>query len=143
MQKNGVHSDYDATQEIFNNLDENTQKCTFLLQGTYTAQEIQGILSSADFILAERLHGSIMAINTATPFKSIAYMPKVNGVLDLAKLNDHMISMNDFLSGKYETKTIELIKSSVKINEKLILSRDEARNRANENFSSLKNIYNV
>lgn len=138
MQRNGTHNDHEAAQEIFNSLDADSQSHTFILQGLYTAQEVQGILSNSDFILAERLHGSIMAINTATPFMSIAYMPKVNGVLNLANLNNHMITMEDFLSGEYETKTFEFIKSEAK--KDLLASRDQAKALAYKNIEHLKNI---
>ncbi|WP_062059822.1 polysaccharide pyruvyl transferase family protein [Cellvibrio sp. OA-2007] len=101
MQRNNNHDDLSAIESIYSKLSPDTKSRTHKLFGRYSAKEIQGIISKADFVLAERLHGSIMAINTNTPVMSIAYMPKVNGVLELAKLTDRLIPMNNFIDGNF------------------------------------------
>lgn len=140
MQRNGTHNDHEAALDIFNSLDLESQKHTFVLQGTYAANEIQGVLSRSHFILAERLHGSIMAINTGTPFASIAYMPKVDGVLSLAKLNDRKVTMEDFLSGIYKSRAINFIQFAEQDSEKLLASMKNAKSEARRIFKQLKDI---
>jgi polysaccharide pyruvyl transferase CsaB len=101
MQRNDNHDDLTAIEAIYASLSENAKARAYILNGIYSAKEIQGVISKADFILAERLHGSIMAINTNTPVLSIAYMPKVVGVLELANQQDKILSMPNFLDGKF------------------------------------------
>lgn len=107
MQRNNSHDDLSAINEIFAGLSEATKKRTRILANNYNAKEVQGVLSKADFVLAERLHGSIMALNTGTPFMGIAYMPKVVGVLELAGLQKNIINFDLFLSGEAMEKIIE------------------------------------
>lgn len=107
MQRNNSHDDLSAINEIFAGLSEATKKRTRILAKNYNAKEVQGVLSKADFVLAERLHGSIMALNTGTPFMGIAYMPKVVGVLALAGLQKNIINFDSFLSGEAMEEIIE------------------------------------
>lgn len=61
--------------------------------------EIYSAIQHADFIIAEKLHATIMAIIAMKPFVSISYMPKVEGVLLDAGLGDRLIKMDEFLAG--------------------------------------------
>lgn len=113
MQRNNNHDDLFAINSIVSNLDEDTKKRISILEQRYTAKEVQGVLGKANFIFAERLHGSIMALNTNVPFMSIAYMPKVVGVLELAKLQHNIISYESFLSGDFIQKVLSTAKEQV------------------------------
>lgn len=111
MQRDDDHDDLRAIRLITGSLSSSAQARSSVLQGLYTAQETQGILGEADFILAERLHGAIMALNTGTPFLGVSYMPKVAGVLELAQLQSRIIAMEDFLSGAYLAPAVSQMKS--------------------------------
>jgi polysaccharide pyruvyl transferase CsaB len=139
MQRHNDHDDLSAIEMIYARLSETTKTRTHLLRGQYSAKEIQGIIGEADCVLAERLHGSIMAINTDRPVLSIAYMPKVVGVLELAKLEDKIIRNEDFLSGSFLDKALEFYKRHDQLK-----STDESishpRLDAARNFSCLQAI---
>lgn len=52
------------------------------IDGVYGPRETLGILGRADAVLAERLHGAIMAVAAAVPVFAIGYMPKVTRLFD-------------------------------------------------------------
>jgi polysaccharide pyruvyl transferase WcaK-like protein len=138
MQRNESHDDLSAINSIRAGLSEGTQKRTFTLRGHYSAKEIQGVLSKADSVLAERLHGSIMAINTNTPVLGIAYMPKVVGVLELANLESRIISNADFLSGEFQTVAFEFYSRAIDSRSVLTDGLSHPRLLAIGNFTQLR-----
>tara|TARA_R100000656_G_scaffold82155_1_gene60127 strand:+ start:91 stop:1254 length:1164 start_codon:yes stop_codon:yes gene_type:complete len=138
MQRHECHDDLGAIERIYSNLSPEAQNKTYKLCGLYNAKEIQGIISKADCVLAERLHGSIMAINTNTPVMSIAYMPKVAGVLKLAGLQNRIISNDDFLSGNFLSKTLLFYKQSAAA--QLNSIKQHPRLLAKQNFKHLHHI---
>lgn len=110
MQRSNHHDDLSAINLILGRLSHTARERVCVLQGIYNAKEVQGVLSMASVVLAERLHGSIMALNTHTPVMSIAYMPKVTGVLELANLQDNLIDYGSFLSGNSQQQIIETLR---------------------------------
>lgn len=139
MQRNNNHDDLSAIETIYAGLSEHTKSCAHKLIGVYNAKEIQGVISKADFVLAERLHGSIMAINTNTPVLSIAYMPKVVGVLELAKLEDRIINNADFLSGKFQDRAFEFYSRFIE-SQSMMDSFTHPRLLAESNFKQLRKL---
>ena len=140
MQRNDSHDDLAAIETIYSKLSENAKSRAFILRGRYNAKEIQGIISKSNFVLAERLHGSIMAINTNTPVMSIAYMPKVNGVLELANLDNRIISNKDFLSGVFLDKVFNFSKRPLHQNPTAESAQPHPRLDAVKNFHQLQMI---
>lgn len=124
MQRHNIHDDLSVIHDIYTELSEPTRQRTSILKNYYTAKEVQGVLSKANFVLAERLHGSIMALNTGTPFMGIAYMPKVVGVLELAGLQENIINFYAFLSGESMQMMIATAGNAIK---------DKNNNRATDN----------
>lgn len=140
MQRNNNHDDLSAIETIYSVLSENAKNRAHILRGLYSAKEIQGIISKADAVLAERLHGSIMAINTNTPVLSIAYMPKVVGVLELAKLEDRIINNADFLSGEFQDRAFEFCNRFIESQAMMIDSFTHPRLLAEANFKQLRKL---
>jgi polysaccharide pyruvyl transferase CsaB len=139
MQRDDDHDDLRAIQAIVTSLSSSAQSRISILQGVYTAQEVQGILGNADFILAERLHGAIMALNTSTPFVGISYMPKVAGVLELAQLQNRIVAMEDFLSGAYLEHAVMQMRSDLS-GLSVELGRDSIAILADKNFKLLRTL---
>lgn len=142
MQRNNNHDDLFAINSIVSNLDDNAKERISILERHYTAKEVQGILGKANFIFAERLHGSIMALNTSVPFMSIAYMPKVVGVLELAKLQDNIISYESFLSGDFLQKAVSTAREKINGEHPSNLFERTDLDIAHLNFAYLKNLAN-
>lgn len=140
MQRNDSHDDLSAIDTIYAGLSEQAKSRAHRLRGIYNAKEIQGIISKANAVLAERLHGSIMAINTNTPVLSIAYMPKVVGVLELAKLEERIIANADFLSGAFQDRAFAFLKSHIEPQSLLSTSFMHPKLLAEQNFKQLKQL---
>lgn len=140
MQRNNNHDDLSAIDTIYAGLSANTQSRAHRLRGIYNAKEIQGIISKANAVFAERLHGSIMAINTNTPVMSIAYMPKVVGVLELAKLEDRIISNQDFLSGEFLDRAFGAVRSIIESQSTLSNGFMHPKLLAEKNFKHVKQL---
>ncbi len=140
MQRHDIHDDLSAIHEIYAGLSEATRQRTRILKNNYTAKEVQGVLSKADFVLAERLHGSIMALNTETPFMGIAYMPKVVGVLDLAGLQENIVAFDAFLSGESIPAIIATAREAIARKNNRLNTKNEKLNNANTNFIKLADL---
>ncbi|MBK8187796.1 MAG: polysaccharide pyruvyl transferase family protein [Cellvibrio sp.] len=106
------------------------------MEGRYSAKEVQGVIGRSNFVLAERLHGSIMAINTGVPLLSIAYMPKVNGVLELSNLTDCIIEMHSFLNGDALDSIVSRVNDQIHLAPEEALCKD-MKTRAEQNFEKL------
>lgn len=137
MQRNNAHDDLSAINEIIALLPNEAKSSIFTLKGIYSAREVQGIIGKADFALAERLHGSIMAINGKIPVRSIAYMPKVTGVLELAQLHESLIGMEDFLDGSAHDSLINAAKALMQTTPNFDQKFTAAIRLAKSNFEKL------
>lgn len=113
MQRSNSHDDLTAINRILGSLSQKAQSKTSVLKGMYSAGEIQGVIGRGDFALAERLHGSIMAINSGVPLLSIAYMPKVDGVLILANMKESIIQMREFIDGSRSDFLLKTVKDNL------------------------------
>lgn len=133
MQRGSSHDDLSAATNIFNTLSPASQARVKILQGLYSATEIQGIIQQADYVIAERLHGSIMAINTCRPLRAIAYKPKVTGVLAHANLSKNIITMDEFLSNNLPQNMFELFNEVPDQS-----SMNEIQHEANRNFALIE-----
>jgi polysaccharide pyruvyl transferase CsaB len=137
MQRGKGHDDHTAATNIFNSLSPALQARVKVLQGLYSATEIQGIIQQADYVIAERLHGSIMAINTRRPLRAIAYKPKVTGVLAHAKLSKNIITMDEFLSNALPQNVFELFNEAPDQS-----GMNDIRHEANQNFALIERVLN-
>lgn len=54
-----------------------------IIRGTYTPQELMGMIREMDLLVGVRLHSLIFAARTLVPFVGISYDPKVEGFLHL------------------------------------------------------------
>lgn len=140
MQRNNSHDDFSAIEGIYMKLSDAAKCRTNILKKIYSAKEIQGILGRADFVLAERLHGTIMALNNMTPFMSIAYMLKVEGVLESANLSCNIIKFENFLDGSYLEETLNKFNTNADEWEVLRFSSESIKDTAARNFQLIKDL---
>lgn len=59
----------------------------YIISNKYTVEELMGIISRLELIIAMRLHSLIYAATQAVPMVGLVYDPKVEGFLDLLGLN--------------------------------------------------------
>lgn len=102
-----------AVDCIVEGIDDAARNRVGCIAGMYSPQETEGIFSLAKFVFSERLHGTIMAANTGRPFLSLAYMPKVTGVLAMLGKADSSVSMSAFCNQKYSKSLVDAIRRSL------------------------------
>ena len=78
-------------------------------------RELVGILQSVDFLVASRLHGTILGFVTSTPVIAISFDPKVDWVMEDLRQTDYLLRYRDFTAGEViaRLKKIECRKSEV------------------------------
>lgn len=94
----------------------------FLLESDLSAKELKGLISRAEFIVAERVHSIIGAIGVRTPFMSLASDKdtRVQGILrEQMELSDLIYSLRDPSKEKANKKFEELYNGRNKILERL------------------------
>lgn len=114
MQRTGRNDDLYAIERIVEKMDKSVLASVGWITGAYSPIEIQGVFSLASFVFSERLHGTIMAANTGRPFMSLAYMPKVAGVLDMLGNPTSGVSMDAFCRQDYFQALSEALLGSIK-----------------------------
>jgi colanic acid/amylovoran biosynthesis protein len=78
----------------------------------HTASEFKGLISHADFVIAERMHAAIAGLSSCIPTLVVSYSIKAEGIMvDLlgdTSANDRMlISIQNFLNFSLASKTLE------------------------------------
>ncbi len=67
---------------------------SYILTHQYSFDEIIGIISRTDLVIAMRLHSLIFSVSAGIPAVGIIYDPKINGFLDYAGIK-HMVDSSD------------------------------------------------
>lgn len=107
---------YPEDLEISKIIKENCETEVFILNNKYSVEDIMGVISKLDIIVAMRLHSLIYAATQAIPMVGLVYDPKVEGFLDSIG-QDMKCSIEDL-------DIINLCKTI----DKAILKREESKN---------------
>ena len=75
MQTGGGEDDRIGAEDLARELDSPTNVC--IISDVKGPLETMGLLSLMDFVVAEKLHAIVFAVQTHTPFLAISYAPKV------------------------------------------------------------------
>jgi len=67
---------------------------TIILDRAHNPQEVAGLLSACDLVLAMRLHAAILALNCNVPTVALSYDPKVSGLMKMIGLADHVVELS-------------------------------------------------
>ena len=97
MQTTGLYNDLAASRLVHGRVSRPDRVA--VIAGTYTPQEIKGILGEMDMVLAMRLHASIFASAMTVPVLAISYSDKVPGFLTAIGQERWAIGLSDFAAG--------------------------------------------
>jgi polysaccharide pyruvyl transferase WcaK-like protein len=61
-----------------------------------TWRDLVGVLRDADYLIASRLHGTILGFVTQTPAVAISFDPKVDWVMEELDQTDYLLQIRDF-----------------------------------------------
>jgi polysaccharide pyruvyl transferase WcaK-like protein len=111
------------------------QQRAHLLDGQYRAEAVMGLYHCLDVALSTRLHGAVFSAAARTPFAALAYLPKVEGFLRQAGMQEWRIGMEmlDDEGGLFE-KLASLIARRHEVSEFLRLNMGHIESRARKHF---------
>lgn len=84
----GKFSDEILCRRIFEKLNEDTKKRTYLIADVWTAAEIKAAAALLDGALSGRMHFAIACLGSGTPVASFEYQDKFSGLYELFGLPD-------------------------------------------------------
>ncbi|MCT4661466.1 MAG: polysaccharide pyruvyl transferase CsaB [Tissierellales bacterium] len=125
------------SQSIIDQLDDNSR--VHCLKGCYEADEMIGIMSKMDYIVAMRYHALIYAILSQRALTAISYDPKVRGLMDMLKVNS-VCSMAQLREGELDNIVEKGIVDKSKTIDLLEMSHDEKLKSAYENIEIIKEL---
>jgi colanic acid/amylovoran biosynthesis protein len=78
----------------------------------HTASEFKGLISHADFVIAERMHAAIAGLSSCIPTLVVGYSIKAEGIMvdllgDTSAHDGVLISIQNFLDFSLASKTLE------------------------------------
>lgn len=123
------------SQNIISRLEDKSK--VHILKGHYEADEMIGIMSYMEYIIAMRYHALIYAVLAQKAITAISYDPKVKGLMEMLKINS-VCSMQQLKDGKINN-IVEKGLSDKKKNIQLLLEGyEEKLESAHENIDIIK-----
>jgi polysaccharide pyruvyl transferase WcaK-like protein len=92
------------------------------------------VFEHIDAVVAVRLHGAILAMLARKPAITIAYEPKVRGVMDAVGLSEHVLSVEGFDGRMCAQVVLEWLKRPDEIHRKIDARIEQIRARADRNI---------
>jgi polysaccharide pyruvyl transferase WcaK-like protein len=92
------------------------------------------IFEHIDAVVAVRLHGAILAMLAGKPAMTIAYEPKVHGVMNAVGLSEHVLLVEGFDGRRCAEAVLEWLKSPDEIHRKIDARIKQIRARAWRNL---------
>lgn len=115
--------------------------CIECIEGQYSPRDILGLIGKTQAVLAERLHGSIMAINANVPCFGIGYSPKVTWLFDKIGYSQYHMLLKDLTSSRLNTEFFELWKRRKQVRRELKAISMQLKFYAHENFRHFKECF--
>ncbi len=114
----------------------------YVLDEKYGSDPQQAIIKDADFLIGARYHSVVFAINQNTPFVSLSYEHKMNGLLSILGKEDLQVDIDAIMTskGKLEEGDIDLIMEKIKSSSRDSSAYESATAIAGKAFDELKNI---
>lgn len=106
----------------------------FVIEDSYSVEDIMGIINELDLILAMRLHSLIYAATQAVPMIGLVYDPKITGFLESIE-QEISLSTEDVQFDELIDKIDYVWTNREAITEELKVKRDELKNKSLENIS--------
>ncbi|MEM7025107.1 MAG: polysaccharide pyruvyl transferase family protein, partial [Pseudomonadota bacterium] len=93
------------------------------------------VFEQVDAVVAVRLHGAILAMLAGKPAMTIAYEPKVQGIMDAVGLGDHVMPVNGFDGRLCAEVVLDWLAKPDEIGKRVDGKIDRIRARAYDNLS--------
>ncbi len=104
----------------------------YLIENQYSVEEMMGIISNLELIVAMRLHSLVYAATQAVPMIGLVYDPKVKGFMNSIN-QDSMCDVDELEIVDLCTKFDKVWKKKDSIKEELKSTREKFRKKAQQN----------
>lgn len=85
---------------LANNISEDIRKRIIIFEDSISSDDQQAIISHASFIIGARYHSIVFAINNTTPFVSLSYEHKMDGLLSILNLSMQSVPFAEWVKEK-------------------------------------------
>lgn len=93
LQSHELHDDSEVNNILLSSVKNNSR--IHSMKGGYSVAEYFDIISKADFVISERLHGSIAALTLGIPVLGISYKDKVTRLFDSINKPEWQVHLDD------------------------------------------------
>lgn len=90
------------------NLMKNPNKTT-TLKGHYTPEDLLGLMTKLDLIIAMRLHTLILGAKAGVPLLALDYAPKTTSFMSSIGLSDYLLDIKSITDAKYIDETLDFL----------------------------------
>jgi polysaccharide pyruvyl transferase WcaK-like protein len=120
--------------EIIARLDEHQSAPAVLAWQSELSGLMVDIFERFDAVVAVRLHGAILAMLAGKPAMTIAYEPKVQGVMDAVGLSEHVLPVEGFDGRRCAEAVLEWLNNPDEVHRKIDAKIEQIRARAWRNM---------
>lgn len=136
MQTSALNDDRNEAKAVLSMVkNPGSIKC---IDGHYSPREILGLIGQTQAVLAERLHGSIMAINANVPCFGIGYSPKVTWLFDTIGYPEHHLPLKELTANRLIAEFSQFWGRREQVKQELQTISVRLKAGARENFYHLK-----
>jgi polysaccharide pyruvyl transferase CsaB len=87
--------DEKISREVMEAIEEKSTRSAYMVQGTYTPEQMAAMLKEMDSVIAMRLHAIILSAISCVPSFGLVYDPKVFRFMERANLADYHMSIGE------------------------------------------------
>ena len=129
------HNDPDMINEIYKKIQA---KHKTKILGTYSAEEIRGLIGESKIFIGTRMHSNIYALGECVPCITISYLPKCEGIMKMLNLEKWVIPIEKVSVKRLISMVEELWNEKEQIREKLCLEIPKIQEKAKQNAMAIK-----
>ncbi len=129
------YNDPDMINEIYEKI---KAKHKTKILGTYSAEEIKGLIGESKIFIGTRMHSNIYALEECVPCITISYLPKCEGIMKMLNLEKWVIPVEKVNTKSLIAMVEELWNEKEQIKKKLCLEIPKIREKAKQNARAVK-----
>jgi colanic acid/amylovoran biosynthesis protein len=132
---NTKNSDYSYFLKLAKTIES---KRVHVLKDSYSSDVQQQLIRKSEFVIGARYHSVVFAINNEVPFIALSYEHKIEGLINILKLENCMVKLEDAILNKnLNDFIIKDIKQKLHCLVSTVIAKDEASLIAKECFNEL------
>lgn len=114
-----VPADLKFARLISEQLSSAVKDRVFILDNSYSPEQIKGIISRMDLFIGTRLHPTIFAVSSKIPSLAIHHLIKVKGLMKQFGMERYFLEVDTLTSKEFNNKVQELLKQRENVNQEI------------------------